>query len=141
MIYEPVTRAELNAHHGPRPGAVALRNFRLFFFNSVEARDGGIYNRRTVRGGTSMSTHATGRTIDIMAPNKEVGDFIFLTVAKKAPWNGVQYVIWNRHSWHPGEALKRYTGSNPHTDHLHIELTNKAADTMTVDWLGKVYAQ
>mgnify|MGYP003558738513 FL=1 len=139
MNYEPVTPGELAAHRGPRPGVIALRNFLLFFFANAGARDGGIYNPRTVRGRNTPSMHGTGRALDIMVPDKQTGDLIFLAVAKKAPWNGVQYVIWNRHSWHPGEALKRYTGSNPHTDHLHIELTNKAADTMTVDWLGKVY--
>lgn len=139
MNYEPVTPGELAAHRGPRPGVIALRNFLLFFFANAGARDGGIYNPRTVRGRNTPSMHGTGRALDIMVPDKQTGDLIFLAVAKKAPWNGVQYVIWHGHSWHPGEALKRYTGSNPHTDHLHIELTNKAADTMTVDWLGKVY--
>lgn len=140
MIYEPVTRAELNAHHGPRPGAVALKDFLLFFFAQAGARDGGIYNRRTVRGGTSMSMHATGRAIDIMVPSQEVGNAVWMAVASKAPWNGVQMIIWNRYVWKPGEQVRPYGGVNPHTDHVHIELTNGAADTMTTEWLGKVYA-
>jgi hypothetical protein len=54
---------------------------------------------------------------------------------------GIQYVIWNHRIWGAYSASagwRRYTGSNPHTDHVHISFTWAGARAKTSFWTGKV---
>lgn len=47
------------------------------------------------------------------------------------------YVIWNRRIWSRSRGFKshEYTGSNPHTDHVHLSiLQTVAAENSTVPW-------
>jgi hypothetical protein len=49
------------------------------------------------------------------------------------------YVIWNRTIWSNTRNFQpvRYTGSNPHTDHLHIEIYQTSqAEQWGGTWLG-----
>lgn len=55
--------------------------------------------------------------------------------------NILWYVIWNRrirsntYNW----TWRAYTGSNPHTDHVHIEIRHTSAgENYTGAWLGSV---
>jgi hypothetical protein len=34
----------------------------------------------------------------------------------------IKYIIWNRRIWTPGVGWRDYTGSNPHTKHLHLSV-------------------
>ncbi|RSN65408.1 hypothetical protein DMH01_03255 [Amycolatopsis sp. WAC 04182] len=34
----------------------------------------------------------------------------------------IKYVIWDRRIWTPGVGWKAYSGSNPHTQHLHLSV-------------------
>ena len=73
--YQPVTAAEARLVQGPRPGSRALSDVVLFRMAHRGVRTGGIYNSRKVRGSlTSWSTHAAGRGIDWMVPDKATGD-------------------------------------------------------------------
>jgi len=50
---------------------------------------------------------------------------------------GIQYMIWNRRIWGSYSASsgwRRYTGSNPHTDHVHFSLSWKGARKKTSFW-------
>ena len=54
---------------------------------------------------------------------------------------GIQYVIWNRKIWGAYSAdsgWRKYTGSNPHTDHVHFSFTWAGARKKTSFWTGKV---
>ena len=53
MAYQPVSRAELRNHTGPRPGVRAFSDVVLWSMHSMGVTNGGIYNRRPVRGGIS----------------------------------------------------------------------------------------
>ncbi len=49
----------------------------------------------------------------------------------------VNYVIWNRRIWARSRNFKSatYTGSNPHTDHIHVSiLQTVAAENNTTSW-------
>jgi len=80
------------------------------------------------RDGT-LSMHATGRAADVMVPvpsgpeGKALADWL---VENAAPL-GVQLVIWDRSVWQGSLPVRSrfsaYTGANPHTDHVHVELT------------------
>ncbi len=54
---------------------------------------------------------------------------------------GIQYVIWNRKIWgayNASSGWRKYTGANPHTDHVHISFTWAGARAKTSFWTGKV---
>ncbi len=57
---------------------------------------------------------------------------------------GINYIIWNRHMWRsydPGRGWAAYTGSSPHTDHIHISFTWDGAYEQTSWWTGKALLQ
>lgn len=146
VAYYPVTGSEVRAHSGPRPGAVALlRYLREVSANNpgrLPATD-GIYNKRRIRGSLSWSSHASGRGLDFgvnanTAEGLALGNFLLFCLMLDAVPLGIQYVIWNGHSYRPGEAPRVYKGVSPHKDHLHIELTPHAADNVTYEWVKGV---
>jgi peptidoglycan hydrolase-like protein with peptidoglycan-binding domain len=53
---------------------------------------------------------------------------------------GINYIIWNRQIWRayrPAAGWSPYTGSSPHTDHIHITFTWDGAYQRTSWWTGK----
>ncbi len=52
---------------------------------------------------------------------------------------GVNYIIWNRQiwkAWAPERGWQAYTGSSPHTDHIHLSFTWDGAVKRTSWWTG-----
>jgi hypothetical protein len=91
-------------------------------YNDVKSRFGpthfmGSYNNRNVRGGSTKSLHAYGRAFDIGA-SKEIM-YKISRYLQKVP--NIQYVIYNREISYRGGAWRKYTGVNPHTDHVHAD--------------------
>ena len=120
--YQPVTAAEARLVQGPRPGSRALSDVVLFRMASRGVRTGGIYASRKVRGSlTSWSTHAAGRGIDWMVPDKATGDELFLRLVNACDAIGVGEVIWRHQRWASGE-VKHYKPTN-HFDHVHCSQT------------------
>jgi hypothetical protein len=121
------------------PGAVAL--LRWLEGRWPQGWSGGIYNCRPVRGRQSMSVHAEGRAVDFMLPGRSnpAGIDIVRALGADGDRNGIQTVIWDRRIWSRRSPNGRaYTGVNPHTDHLHIELNRSAASSLTVERLGGI---
>lgn len=46
----------------------------------------------------------------------------------------IKYVIWNRRIWTPGVGWKAYSGSNPHTSHLHLSVRAGVIGNGTQVW-------
>ena len=135
--YQPVTASEANAIHGPRPGSVALSDVVLARMASRGVRTGGIYNHRKVRGSlTSWSTHAAGRGIDWMVPNKQVGDELFLRLVNACDQIGVAEVIWQHQRWTGDKGVQPYKPSN-HLDHVHASQTIDMASRSDTDALRR----
>ena len=101
------------------------------------ARNGGIYNCRPVRGSSAVSIHSEGRALDVMFPvvggkAHAEGHDLFKTLAQNADKLGLQAIIWDRRIFSARTPSGRaYTGTNPHIDHLHIEMNRHFADTLT----------
>jgi uncharacterized protein YraI len=121
---------------GPSKGAQNLLSFLQSSFPG--GRNGGIYNCRSVRGGSNLSLHGEGRAVDYMlnvnnAKEKAIGDRIvahFVNNPENAKKFGVQEVIFNRKIWtafKPTAGMQPYNGENPHTDHVHIGLNKWGA--------------
>ncbi len=107
---------------GPQEGTVELSKYIMSKFGASSM---GIFNCRSVRGGSSLSLHGEGRAFDagLNANNpeqKKRGDSLFQWVISNAPSIGAQEVIWNRQIWTPSKGIRAYTGTSPHTDHVHI---------------------
>jgi len=143
MAYEAVQNWELK-HKGPRPGTQALLDVILFLWAKSKVTNVGIYNRRSVRGGSSWSLHAVGRAMDVGVPNIGVGTLIatFLTTGDNAKGCGICEVIFNRRRWTAETGWLPYHGEDPHTAHIHIGQTIRAADSpgATTDQLHKLFA-
>lgn len=87
--------------------------------------------RQNTADASQMSVHGTGRALDFFPQNKTDGDAIAALLAHNHARWGIQLVIWWRRDWQCDQGWTGYTGPNPHTDHLHIELTVPAAGTNT----------
>lgn len=133
MRYEPVTAAEYRDHRGQtRPGTAALRDAHALALVTLTgagpAQRGQIVSDRPIAGTSTLSTHAVGRGLDTFPLTKLAGDILFLRSIREAAACGTCEHIWQRKRWTPDRGLQRYTGPNPHTDHLHSAQTQAAAD-------------
>jgi hypothetical protein len=128
-----------NCSGGATDGALVLRQYLLGFFPQVASI--GIYNCRVIAGTNSMSLHGVGRALDIMIPtvggeaDNDLGDPIAHWLMMNAAAMGIQTIIWDRSIWRVSNnpRIHEYTGSNPHVDHLHVEI-NVAAGNEDPAW-------
>lgn len=109
---------------GPAPGMVKIRDKMMQTFPGL--RDGGIYNCRNVRGGSTLSYHAGGRAWDAMTTDRALGDRVFAWCIANASALGLEELIWYRQIWTPSRGVHPYSGPNPHTDHVHIGISEAA---------------
>lgn len=109
------------------------RMVRSRFPNAV-AQTLGYACRANTADPSSLSIHGMGRAVDVMMKSpagkggddegKEIADFFLLN----GDLLGVQYIIWNQTKCNLHlKSCGRYTGPNPHTDHIHVEITLEAA--------------
>jgi hypothetical protein len=139
--YEGATRCT----DGPAPGARAFMAWFLGAYGGRGGRNLGIYNCRSVRGGTTTSLHGEGRAVDfgINPHGAAYGTALAEQLRLHSAELGVQCVIWNRLIWsgsYPHAGWRRYSGVNPHLDHLHVELTRAAARSLTAAHVQRILA-
>ena len=112
-------------------GARGAMAWFLAAYATHGALNSGIYNCRSVRGGSTTSLHGEGRAADFGL--KWLKDLpIYSVLAEQLRKNsqalGIQCVIFNRRIWSAGHTgWRAYTGVSPHTDHLHVEFSWTAA--------------
>ena len=133
-----------------KSGALALRS--LVTQTYAGTGDSGIV-RACAAGG--VSEHKEGRAWDWRVnaydarQDAQAKDFFAWLLADDAYGSGyamarrlgVMYVIYNRHIWSSYNAAagwRPYTGSNPHTDHVHISLSWPGADRTVSFWGSSV---
>lgn len=121
---------------GATPGARALMVWILD--NAKGARNGGIFNCRNVRGGSTTSLHGEGRALDVMMPmargrGSAAGHKLVDQLRANAGKLGIQAIIYDRKIWSAKSPGGRaYNGVNPHYDHLHIELNRESSRSLTL---------
>jgi hypothetical protein len=120
---------------GFTPGAKALGAMLDSRFDNEIRRNEGYACRANTANTSKLSMHAMGRAVDVMmadvsgsargqAAGKKIADYLLLN----ADLLGVQFIIWNRTKCNMSQkTCGRYGGPNPHTDHIHVELTEAAA--------------
>jgi hypothetical protein len=120
-----------------KTGTRILGEHLLELFPAIQQTGG--YNCRPNTANTSkLSVHGTGRALDLHIPrvagqaNNVKGDAVANWCVEHASEVGIQLVIWDQTMWRAdGSNDKKYGGPNPHTDHLHVELTEDAAAMKT----------
>ncbi len=137
MAYQAVSAAEFKTCTAPRKGVVAVHDVVLWYENikpGPNLVDLGIYNRRPRRGlrfltWRTASLHAVGRAWDIGWEQGYTGAQL---LANLLVWfhdyNGVAEVIYARRRWTLEHSWQPYTGSDPHTTHIHVGFTVDFAD-------------
>lgn len=115
---------------GVRPGAQAFMDVVLSKISGTYSAS--LYRNTNIDNGDTLSVHAEGRALDIGVPNLSTGDQVFRLIAPLSYQLGIQRIIWNRRVWTSrAPSGTNYTGDDPHTDHLHVELTRAKADSLT----------
>jgi len=146
---EPIAPVELASTCDPtvKPGTNA---FAKFVLQHLGGRDSGI--TRDCGIGTKPNEHHEGRAWDwgvsAASPDdaarvEELLRWLFATDAYGNAISmgrrvGLMYVIWNERIWSSRYMDWRpYTGSNPHTDHVHFSLSWPGAlgQTSFFSWL------
>ena len=144
---DPCSDPNLKCAKNPQPGALALREYCLRRWPTLESDViGGILCCRRIAGTDRPSLHGEGRAVDLMVPSPAapVGDEVANFVYTYAAAIGVQELIWNRKIWtaqRGAEGWRVYPGANPHTDHVHVGLLWRTAAgprALTVDTLTRL---
>lgn len=123
-----------------RPGTVALLN--VLTRRHPRGRSRGIFNCRPVRGGASLSRHATSTALDWDPGNDSdpEGYALAQALVSRARQLGIQRIIWDGRIWEHASGWQAFRGSaGPHHDHLHIELTDEAAQALTMTSIVAVF--
>lgn len=122
--------------NGPQPAPLALRH--LIYANLPQIHRMGIYNVRNIAGSSKQSLHSEGRAADIylsafVAVEKALADRLFAVFVDCARSMGLEEVIWNHQIWsHAKSRAHRYTGVNPHTDHVHVGFTRPGSQLVSL---------
>jgi hypothetical protein len=131
--------------------AQMLRINPLFHLFDIGTTDGRCHPMHTTRrdpetnqqvpGPDLMSVHGVGRALDVMVVGLDparpghltalspasyaLGSAIANWLVQNCDQLGVQLVIWDHKYFQPSmlpRRLRTYTGPNPHTDHVHVEV-------------------
>ncbi len=128
-----------------KPGPLAVRDLLVDTYGPAT-----VYISRTCAAGSS-SGHYSGRAMDWMrdvnnpTQRDQVETFIDWLLATDQFGNrnamlrrmGIMYMIWNRQIWEAYDSTpswQPYTGSSPHTDHIHISFSWDGAYKRTTYW-------
>lgn len=124
---------------GAASGAKELMSWYLGAYEDREnprAANLGIYTCK--RLGSGWSIHAEGRACDLGTARYSKPPWGW-TLAEKLRQHsrelGIQCIIFDRKIWSgsfPHDGWREYSGSNPHTGHIHVELSKLAARDLTV---------
>ena len=124
-----------------KPGVRAFGDLMLATY-----RSGSYGVSRYCAGDTSE--HYDGRALDWMLSvnnpdQKAIADSVTAWLSANdgamARRFGIQYIIWNKHMWReydPGRGWAPYSGSDPHTSHIHFSFTWDGAMRRSSWWTG-----
>jgi len=116
------------------PAAIAvLRQATAISPSRKKASDGLLPSKAHLKQNPN-SDHNTGYAVDLTHDPKHKIDCaeIFKQLQKD---KRVKYLIFNRKIWTPQKGVDAYTGSNPHTNHIHISINDKCGND-TSPWFA-----
>lgn len=111
------------------PGARAL--MLALLLRHPNAKNWGIYNCRSTALGNA-SAHGEGRALDLGC-SLTVGRRIVRHLLRLGPWRlGISVIIHDRVLYSRKSPRGRRYSGHPHRDHVHIEMTRKAARRLSL---------
>lgn len=119
---------------GLRPSAVAVRDTVLREFPDQLMGVEGFVCRHGAKHG-QISLHGAGRALDLFPGGdaetaKARGDKMADWLVAHAEQLHIQLIIWDRSQWRAdGSSDVAYHGPATHTDHLHVEVSERAIPT------------
>lgn len=126
-----------------RPGARSLMLVITETLDALDHRDDwknwGIYNCRDTALG-NPSAHSDGRADDVGCTIAAGNDLVHLLRTARPARLGISVIIHNRVIYSAKSPNGRRYNGVPHTDHVHIELTRAAANTMTTASIRRILA-
>lgn len=130
-----------------QPGTVNLQKYLLLKFPYTASQ--GIYNCRSVVGGSSLSIHACGRAGDTKIPTTSsgaaipaLGDPLVLFLIEFSSEFGIMGIIYNRIRYDRDDPRGAYYGgTHPHYDHVHWEQISSYATSLTFERIVQVAGQ
>lgn len=141
----PLTSDDLSQAQLPiTPGVRALREYIANRWNVSVGAPRGASIRKPARNADGQlrrrDVHEEGRALDVMIRDRAQGDEVANWLASNALELGIQYLIWDRlelssttigPAWEPyatsGDRDQWGRARNPHTDHVHVELSPRFA--------------
>lgn len=116
---------------GPQPGARALMAGLLLRF--PDAGNLGIYNCRDTALG-NLSAHSEGRADDLRCAIPLGNQIVkaLLNLPEGPASLGISAIIHNRVIYSRRSPNGRAYSGDPHTDHVHVEITRKAGRHMSL---------
>ena len=135
-------QAQLSCDPRDKPGVSAFAALM-----KANYKTGSTGTSRGCQGGTSE--HYDGRALDWMLSVKDpqqkaVADSVVAWLSARdgamARRFGISYIIWNTKMWReyaPQRGWTAYTGSAPHTDHIHFSFSWDGAMARTSWWTGR----
>lgn len=126
--YAGATPAAAGVQTTPPPAVEALRRALVRGLAGVPSV-GAVRPSSRVAVASSYDPHRNGFALDVMMragdDRPERGEAIASWLVRNAERLGLQYVLFSRYEWSAsgsGAAWERYTGSDPHVDHVHLEV-------------------
>jgi hypothetical protein len=120
------------------PAAIAvLRQATAISPSRKKASDGLLPSRAHLRQNPN-SDHNSGLAVDLTHdPKKGIDCADIFKKLQDDP--RVKYLIFNHRIWTPQQGTDIYTGSNPHTSHIHISIKDKCGNDTSpwFAWLDK----
>jgi peptidoglycan hydrolase-like protein with peptidoglycan-binding domain len=143
-------QAQTTCDPAAKPGAVAFAELMKTYYAKTSRTTYGI--SRNCNSG--VTEHSEGRAVDWMLSaynptQKAIADSVTQWLSAPdaqgrpgamARRFGIMYIIWNRKMWRaydPGRGWAPYTGSVPHTDHIHVSFSWDGAMKRTSWWTGR----
>jgi hypothetical protein len=134
--------AQVSCDPRAKPGVTAFAALM-----TARYKTGSVGKFRPCQGYTSE--HYDGRAMDWMlnvnnANQKAIANSVTAWLSRNngamARRFGINYIIWNKKMWReyrPEQGWTAYTGSSPHTDHIHFSFAWDGAMKRTSWWTGK----
>ena len=133
-----------------KPGVVAFAELMKSYYATTSRTTYGISRVCS----SEVTEHSDGRALDWMLnvkdpTQKAIADSVTTWLSAPdaqgrpsamARRFGIMYIIWNHKMWRaydPGRGWAAYTGSVPHTDHIHFSFSWDGAHKRTSWWTGK----
>jgi hypothetical protein len=120
------------------PAAIAvLRQATAIAPSRMKASDGLLPSKSHILQNPN-SDHNTGYAVDLTHDPKHGIDCAEM-FKKLQNDPRVKYLIFNHRIWSPQQGVDIYTGSNPHTKHIHISINDKCGNDTSPSfaWLDK----